>query len=189
MREYYIYMLELMKDKERRYYIGKTHKLEKRLNDHIRLNSDTAETLKACKLEGYEVVTIKEIHRVYGRSKGGSRFSKSEIDSITSRLENKFITEKIIDDIGNKTKYRGGDYLSEDGCWQGDDFELKDLELDEYKKDLEDYKLIEVINDRSGVPVREVEKEYNDKVKQFIDAVMLDIEKGTYYPCRFAIEG
>lgn len=130
MRTYYIYMLGLKGiTGEEMYYIGKTYQLEKRLQDHINKNRKSSKILKTT-----EVAAIKEIHKIAMPD----YLEIPEQDSITSRIENKFITEKIHEDGGNKARYRGGCYLL---GWETNNFNLLDLNDVRYLEELALYNL------------------------------------------------
>lgn len=91
MCTYYIYMLELENEKDKnknKYYVGKSQQLEVRLNDHISRNRKSVKSWKG----DYKVIAIKEVHKILG-IKGID--IPEDLDRITSRLENKVVTEKI----------------------------------------------------------------------------------------------
>ncbi|MGY3777885.1 GIY-YIG nuclease family protein [Isobaculum melis] len=124
MRSYYIYMLEIEgPHAEKRVYIGKTYQLEKRLQDHLGGNCKSAEALKQ-----HTIKAIKEIHKIKGLE---GLESLAELDAITSRIENKSITDKMNGDGGNKAKYRGGCYLYK---WDDDTFDLLNLNHKNYEE-------------------------------------------------------
>lgn len=194
MRTYYIYMLELQLENENeknktknKYYVGKSQQLEVRLNDHISRNRKSVKSWKA----DYKVIAIKEVHKILGIKDikdAGELDNPGDLDSITSRLENKVVTEKIneaiesmngsestadVDRITSRlenklvtTKTELVEKMKLKYC--GGNF-VKDLKCKRYKEELEKYS-----------PIKATTVEYEvteDNKDEIVKKLMSDLEK------------
>lgn len=132
MKPYYIYMIELRlegKDEsdEAYFYIGKTKNITDRLITHISRNNRTTKLIKGeDNNKKARVVAICDICKIIFDDEDIKLIDSKEtpesdnlIDSITSKIENKFLYDNIVggkwDIDKNKKRYRGGHYTDEWG--------------------------------------------------------------------------
>lgn len=171
MIPYYIYMIELKLEKnltseETYYYIGKTDNIADRLITHISRNRKSTQLIRPNKAR---VVAICEIHEII--------FDSDKIDRITSRAENDFVYDKIVNGDGgeekNKARYRGGYYTPQWEC-SSKFFKAKNInkESELYKKNLVfkgRYEIDDYLYEESNKPKKEYEKQ---KIKRDIEEIV-----------------
>lgn len=151
MVKYYIYMIELKlknKENEKHFYVGKSRKLEKRLWDHIAKNNKSFKCIE----EDYDVIAVQEVHEIIGLD---NKMEKNKVDSITSRIENDFVTRKT---KANKTNffYHGGN--------------IADLNLKKYNDEINKYSLIKVSGCHEIPPNSDKEK-IDEILKKLINEI------------------